>query len=205
VDYFPLIAAQGWACGVNAYLSVVVLGLAGRLGLADTPHGLQQNWVIAAALAMYLVEFVVDKIPYLDSLWDTVHTAIRPAVAAAVGALTEGRASSPREVAAAATSALVALASHAVKAGIRLGVNASPEPFSNMVVSTGEDGAVVGVVGLALAHPWVAFGVVLVLLGLGGLLLAAVARAVRRGLRRLRARRAARTGAVGDPHLDSEG
>ena len=82
--------STSWTSGLNAYLTVLLLGLSGRLGFADTPEPLQHGWVIAAAGIMFAIEFVVDKVPYLDSAWDVVHTVIRPVIAAVVGAAIAG-------------------------------------------------------------------------------------------------------------------
>jgi hypothetical protein len=132
---------------------VVVLGVLGRLGADDVPAALQRTDVLVAALLMWCVDAVADKIPYVDSTWDTVHTAIRPTIGAIVAALIAGDQGTLGQATAAAVGGGTALASHLVKAGIRLGVNTSPEPASNIVVSTGEDLTVAGVVALSLLHP----------------------------------------------------
>ena len=90
------------------------------------------------AAALFLVEMVADKVPFLDSAWDAVHTVVRPAVGAAVAALLAGDATSMEQALMATTGGVTALASHAVKAGLRLAVNSSPEPASNIAVSAGE-------------------------------------------------------------------
>ena len=118
-----------------------------------------------AAAVLFLLEMFADKIPYLDSMWDSVHTVVRPAVGATLGYLLAGHEGSGLEQAfAAATGGFSALASHGVKAGIRAGVNASPEPVSNVAISSAEDVAVIGVMTLATEHPWAAATVAGILL-----------------------------------------
>jgi hypothetical protein len=168
----PLVLSNGWAAGVNAYAVVVILGLAGRLGLADAPEPLMRTDVLIAAGALYTVEFVTDKIPYVDSVWDAAHTAIRPTIAAALGALLAGDAETLTQALAAAGAGVTALASHAVKAGLRVAINSSPEPVTNVTASVVEDVLIGVVVVLALSYPWVALTVAAALL-VGGLVLVA--------------------------------
>jgi Domain of unknown function (DUF4126) len=175
----PLVLSNGWAAGVNAYAVVVMLGLAGRLGLADAPEPLMRTDVLVAAGALYAVEFVTDKIPYVDSVWDAIHTAIRPTIAAVLGALLAGDAETLTQALAAAGAGATALASHAVKAGLRVAINSSPEPVTNVTASLLEDALVAVVVVLALSFPWIALAVAAALLA-GGLVL------VYRLLRRMR-------------------
>jgi hypothetical protein len=191
VDAVGLLAGTGWASGVNLYAVVTLLGIFGRVGIADDiPAFLMRTDVLVVAGALFLVEFVVDKVPYLDDLWDVVHTVIRPAGAATLGVLLAGDGIS--DVAAALGSGGLAFASHAVKATTRVAVNTSPEPVTTGVVSLAEDGLVAGVVALAVTNPVLALVVVGVLLVLGGVLMVLVIRSARRGLSRWRERRAAR-------------
>lgn len=196
-----LIVASGWASGLSLYLVVTLLGLAGRLGIVDVPDVLTSPWVLAAAATLYLVEFVVDKIPYVDDVWDAVHTLVRPAGAAALGWLLADSAGIEALTGSAAGSGTLALLAHAAKATTRAAVNTSPEPFSNTVVSLLEDGVVVGVLVLAAANPVLALVVVAILVAAG----LAVTAALWRGLLRMRARRrerrtqaATRAGGVGE-------
>src|SRR5688500_18762573 len=87
MEALPLVVSSGWAAGVNAYATVLLLGIFGRLGLGEVPDGLERTDVMVAAGALYAVEFVTDKIPYVDHLWDAIHTAIRPAIAGVIGVL----------------------------------------------------------------------------------------------------------------------
>lgn len=198
VDLVPWVFTTGWASGVNAYAVVLVLGLLGRLaGVDAVPVALQRTDVLAAAALLYALEFVADKVPWLDSTWDAVHTAIRPTLGAAIGLLLAGDASTIDQALAAAAGGLTALASHAVKAGLRAAVNTSPEPASNVAVSVTEDVTVAGVMGLAIAAPWVAAAVAALLLVLGLTMVAFVASRVRRARQRRRERADAPPGRVG--------
>jgi hypothetical protein len=197
MDVLPFAVAQGWACGVNAYLCVALFGVFGRLGLLDAPAGLERTEVIAAAIALFAVDFVADKVPYVDNVWDAVHTVIRPTIAAVVAALWYGDAQTLEQALAISGASLTALASHLIKAALRLGVNTSPEPVSNITLSVTEDVGVAGVVALLIGHPWWAFGLAVVLLVGGLVLVLLIASRVRRGMRRLRARREGRAGPLG--------
>jgi hypothetical protein len=185
VDLLPWVFTSGWASGVNAYAVVLMLGLLGRFaGVDAVPPALERNDILIGAAVLYLLEFVVDKIPWLDSTWDAVHTAIRPTIGAALGLLLAGEAGTVTQALSAAAGGLTALASHAVKAGLRAAINTSPEPASNIVVSVAEDTAVAGVIGLAVAAPWVAAGIAVLLLLTGTAILVTVGRRIRRSLRR---------------------
>lgn len=189
MNLLPLVFSSGWASGVNAYLVVLVLGLADRLGdFSQIPDTLGRTDVLVAAGVLYGIEFVADKIPYLDSTWDTVSTVIRPTVGAALALLVSGDATSLQQAGYAVLGGGTALTSHLVKAGSRLAINASPEPLSNIAASLGEDGLVVGVVVLAIHHPWSALVVSALLLVMGLTLLYLLMRRVRRGWRRWKGR-----------------
>lgn len=162
---------SGWASGINAYAVVLVMGLFGRFAdVGVIPGVLTRTDVLIAAALLFVVEMIADKIPGLDSVWDTLHTVVRPAMGATVAYLMAHESAGLETAFAAATGGVTALASHAVKAGIRLGVNTSPEPASNVVVSTVEDAAVAGVISLAIAQPWIAAGVAALLLIAGAVL-----------------------------------
>jgi len=188
LDLTTTVLSTGWASGVNAYLTVAMLGILGRSGVGPVPDDLQSNAVIAFALVLFAIEFVVDKVPWLDSSWDAIHTAIRPAIGSFVGLSFAGdaNASGIDEVLAAGGSGATALTSHAVKAGIRLGVNASPEPFSNIVVSLGEDSMVALVVAFAINHPAFAASVAGSLLAIGLCIIVLLWKTIRRALERRR-------------------
>ena len=187
MDLLPTLVSTGWASGVNAYATVALLGILGRLGWGDVPEPLTEDPVIAGATVMYAIEFVADKIPLVDNTWDVVHTAIRPAIGGALGvefASLDGA----NEVVGGIESGGVALVSHGVKAGLRLAINTSPEPLSNIIVSTLEDLAVAGVVMLALEYPEVAAAISMTLLVIGIILVILVAGLIRAAWRKWRSR-----------------
>jgi hypothetical protein len=190
MDSLALTFSSGWASGVNAYLVVLVLGIADRIGdFADIPDVLATWPVLVVAALLYAMEFVADKIPYLDSTWDAISTAIRPTVGAVVGVLLAGDASSLDQAVGGVVGGGTALLSHLSKAGARLAINASPEPVSNVLASLSEDVAVLAVVAFAIQHPHAAAAVAAVLLVAGLVLLLVLARLVRRGWRRWKGRR----------------
>jgi len=184
MDALPLVFSSGWASGVNAYAVVLLLGLLGRFAdVGSVPNALTRTDVLVAASVLYAAEFVADKIPYVDSMWDAVHTVIRPATGATLGILLSGDADSLQQAVLAGTGGLTALASHAVKAGLRLAINTSPEPVTNIGTSIGEDFSVAGVITLAVFHPVPAAIIALVLMVAGAVLVALLAARIRRFLR----------------------
>ncbi len=192
MEILAWVFSTGWASGISGYGVVLILGLAGRLFDADgVPAGLERTDVLVAAALLFVVDLVADKIPYIDSVWDAVHTVIRPAIGATVAALIAGEAGSLSQVAAGATGGLTALASHAVKAGLRAAVNTSPEPASNIAVSAAEDVTVAGVVSLSLLYPVAAAVIAGLLLVLGITLVALLFQRIRSFRTRWRERRAA--------------
>ncbi|MFF7988630.1 DUF4126 domain-containing protein [Kitasatospora xanthocidica] len=190
----PLIFTSGLASGINAYAVVLLLGLLGRFADAESvPHTLERTDVLVVAAALFAVEAVADKIPYVDSVWDVVHTVIRPIAGATVGVLIASNdPGSLSEVAAGAMGGTTALVSHLVKASLRMAVNTSPEPASNIVVSMAEDLSVAGLVTLAIFHPWLAASVAATVLAVGLLLVWLAISRIRAFRARRRERRAAR-------------
>ncbi|WP_214407596.1 DUF4126 domain-containing protein [Pseudonocardia lacus] len=187
MELLPTVVASGWASGINAYLCVAMLGLLGRFGGVDAvPEVLTRTDVLLVAGALYLVEFVADKVPYLDSIWDAISTAIRPTAGAVLAILLAGDASSVEQAVLAATGGGAALVSHLVKGGLRLVVNTSPEPVTNIGTSLAEDVAVAGVATMAVLNPVPAAIIAGFLLLIGLLLLIVLWRRVRRGYRRLK-------------------
>jgi Domain of unknown function (DUF4126) len=165
VESLAYVLTSGWASGINVYATILVTGLLGRYGgVEGVPDVLERNEILLPAAALFAIEFVADKIPYVDNVWDAVHTAIRPTLAAVLGALLAGEANDLGEAVAAVLGGTTALASHAAKASLRLAVNASPEPVSNIVLSLAEDSVVVAVLVLAVDHPWWALAAAVVLL-----------------------------------------
>jgi len=185
MESLALAFTSGWASGVNSYLVVLVLGIADRLGrFGEIPDVLARWDVLGGAALLYAVEFVADKTPYVDSTWDAVSTAIRPTVGAVLGVLIAGDADSLNSAVAGVVGGSSALASHAVKAGSRLAINTSPEPFSNILVSSAEDVTVLVVIAFAVQHPLVAASVAMLLLVLGLGFLYVAFKLVRRGWHR---------------------
>jgi hypothetical protein len=192
VEVLGLAGSVSLLAGWRLYLTIFATGLAMRLGalpLPDHLHALDalaNPWVMGIAALAALVEFLADKVAWLDSAWDTVHTVIRPIG----GALLALAIVDPGDPATQAIAFILgggaALAAHGGKAGARAVVNASPEPFSNIAVSTAEDVATAGLLWLAYAHPYIAGAIAVVLLALTVWLLLIA----RRVLRRLFGRRA---------------
>ncbi|MEJ7834175.1 MAG: DUF4126 domain-containing protein [Nocardioides sp.] len=189
MESLPLAFSSGWASGVNCYLVVLVLGVSDRFGsFAEIPDGLGRWEVLAGAGFLYAMEFVADKIPYVDSTWDVVSTAIRPTAGAVIGVLLAGEADSLDQAVSGVVGGGTALMSHLVKAGSRLAINASPEPVTNIVASLAEDAVVLALVAFAISHPRAAAAIAAVLLALGLVVLYLVAKLIRRGWRRLKRR-----------------
>jgi hypothetical protein len=171
------------AAGVNLYATVAILGLASRFAWVRLPEQFavfDNDWVIYTALALFVVEFVADKIPWFDTIWDGVHTAIRPLGGALIAVSTLGEAGPAVQGLVALAGGALAASSHMTKASTRVTVNASPEPFSNWALSLGEDVFVLGLALLALQYPLLALGVV----ALSLLVIAVVAGVLLRILRR---------------------
>ena len=191
LDTAQLIAVAsvlGFASGIRLYLVLFAVGLAGYLQWVPLPAGLQllaHPWVLGASGLMMAVEFFADKIPALDSLWDSVHTLIRIPAGAALAAAIFGGDSATWATIAALLGGSLAATSHFTKAGSRALINTSPEPFSNVVASSAEDVLAGGLLLLVLAYPWVAAGIVLLLVLLAVWLLPKLFRFVVRLLRQL--------------------
>ncbi|MEU0695116.1 DUF4126 domain-containing protein [Streptomyces niveus] len=189
MSVLPLVFTSGWASGINAYAVVLLLGIFGATGLTDeVPESLQRTDVLVVVGVLFVCEAVADKIPYVDSVWDSVHTVIRPISGAVVAALLAGQSGSLPEITAGAVGGSTALVSHLVKAGTRMAVNTSPEPFSNIAVSTLEDLGVAGIITFAIFHPLAAAIVAGGLLLLGIVIIVFLAAKIRR-FRQRRAQR----------------
>jgi len=172
-----------WASGINLYAAILVFGLLGVTGNVVLPEGLHilmNPLVIGAAGLMYLAEFVADKVPVVDSGWDSVHTFIRIPAGALMAAGAVGDISPALAIAAGLCGGGMAATSHAVKAGSRVVINTSPEPVTNWTASVAEDVAVVGGLWAALNHPWVFLLLLLVFLLLAIWLLPKIWRGIRK-------------------------
>jgi len=177
------------AAGVNLYATVAILGLAARYGWVSLPDQFQvfnSDVVIIAAIVMYLVEFFADKIPYFDSVWDAIHTAIRPVGGALIAVATLGDASPGVKGLVALLGGTVAASSHLTKTSTRAAANTSPEPFSNWMLSLGEDVFAVGLGYTALKYPILALAIAVVVLVLIAVFAVVIVRTVRRWFRRRR-------------------
>lgn len=161
-----LAAGLGWASGLRLYTTLFVVGVAGHLGWIVLPPGLhllEHPWVLGAAGTMLLVEFFADKIPLLDSVWDSVHTFIRIPAGAALAAMVFGGQGVEWQTAMALLGGTLAAGTHFTKAGARAMINTSPEPFTNVAASFGEDVVVLTGLWLMFAHPWLMLAVLLLL------------------------------------------
>jgi len=188
MDLVALTFASGWASGINAYATVLVLGLLGRFaGIAEVPLGLQRTDVLIVVGILAGLEFFADKIPYLDSVWDGVSTFIRPIAGAVIGALIAGASGDLPTLALAAVGGVTALISHLVKAGLRIAINTPPEPLTNIGASLTGDAAVVSVASLAVLYPVPAAIIAAVLLLATIILLIFAFTRMRKGWRALRA------------------
>lgn len=185
MDALSLTFSSGWASGINAYLVVLVLGIADRVGtVAEIPDALGRWDVLAVAGFLYAMEFIADKIPYIDSSWDAISTAIRPTAGAVIGVLLAGDASTLDQAVLGGVGGGTALLSHLVKASSRLAINSSPEPVTNIGASLAEDVAVFGVVAFAINNPEAAAAIAGVLLAAGLIAMFFIARFIRRGWRK---------------------
>ena len=172
-----------FAAGINLYATVAILGLASRYGWVALPPQYQvfdNNWIIGGALALYVIEFVADKIPWVDSAWDAIHTVIRPVGGALIAVATLGEQSTAMQTLVALFGGALAASTHFSKAGTRVMANASPEPFTNWILSIGEDAFVVGLGVLALKYPAAAAIVVIVCVAVIVSFAAAILKLVRR-------------------------
>jgi hypothetical protein len=163
-DIPALVVATSFAGGLNIYATIATLGLLARTGVVGLPPALQVagSWyVIAASLAMFVVEFFADKIPGVDLIWNALHTFVRVPIAALLAWRATAQLSPGEQVAAALAGALIALAAHGGKTAVRAAVTPSPEPISNISLSFGEDVVAIGLTWFATRHPYVAAGVVL--------------------------------------------
>jgi len=158
-ELFAMLAAIGFAAGLNLYATVAVLGLLARFGHLPLPPGLQllEGWpVIAASSALFAIEFFADKIPAFDLIWNALHTFIRVPVAGLLAYEATRQLSPEHQLLATLIGAAVALAAHGGKTAVRAAVTPSPEPLSNVTLSLGEDVLAIALTWLAARHPYVA-------------------------------------------------
>jgi Domain of unknown function (DUF4126) len=158
-ELVALIVAVSFAAGLNVYATVAMLGILARAGVLQLPGGLSllsSWWVIGASTALFAVEFFADKIPAFDLVWNALHTFIRVPVAALLAYRATSNLTLGEQLAATVLGGLIALAAHGGKTAVRAAVTPSPEPFSNIGLSLGEDSLAVALTWLAALHPFVA-------------------------------------------------
>jgi hypothetical protein len=200
LEALSLAMGTAWTSGINLYATIAALGIAGQLDMIQLPPDLQlltHPMIITVACIMYAIEFFADKVPYVDSGWDALHTFIRVPAGAILAARSLGDMNPALELAALLAGGSVALAAHGTKATARLAINVSPEPFSNWLASITEDLAVLGSIWMMFNHPIIML--TLVLLFLVGIvwLTPKLFRMAKRGFQTLRDRL---RGTKPDPH-----
>ena len=190
IETLSLVLGTGFSSGLNLYATVATLGILQRFGVIHLPEKLQvlsHPLVLGVALALYAVEFLADKVPYIDSVWQAIHTFIRPPAAALLAFSVTAAASEPWRWAAALLAGGIALTSHGTKASARAAANLSPEPLSNWALSFGEDLLAVWLTWFATTHPQLAVAVVIMLLVISLFLLYHLFHFLRRTLQKLAA------------------
>jgi hypothetical protein len=189
IEALSLAMGTAWTSGINLYATVAALGIAHQAQLIQLPPDLQvlsHPAVIAVACTMYVIEFFADKVPYVDSGWDVLHTFIRIPAGAILAARALGDMNPALELAAILAGGSIALAAHATKATARLAINASPEPFSNWTASVAEDLTVLGGIWMIFNHPIVMMVLVLSFIALTVWLVPKLFRLAKRGFQALR-------------------
>lgn len=189
LEALSLAMGTAWTSGINLYATVAALGIANRMEMIQLPQNLEalsHPGVIAIACVMYLIEFFADKVPYVDSGWDALHTFIRVPAGAILAAQSLGDMNPALELMALLAGGSVALVAHGTKATARLAINASPEPFSNWFASVGEDVTVFGSIWLMFNHPIIMLVLILTFLALVVWLMPKIYRLAKRGFQALR-------------------
>ncbi len=187
IGQYAILPLIGWASGVDLYLTVALVGIGGRAGWLSLPQGLdglKNPLVIGLAVILYAIEFVADKIPYVDSLWDSFHTFIRPTAAGLMGYMAGTQNGPVVQSVLALLTGTIALDLHAVKASSRLLINTSPEPFSNIAASITEDSVVVFMFWFFVKHPFLSLALIALTLVLTFFILRALWRFVMKLFRR---------------------
>ena len=181
-ELFALLAAIGFAAGLNLYATVAVLGLLARFGHLPLPPGLQllASWtVVVASAILFAIEFFADKIPAFDLVWNALHTFVRVPVAGLLAYEATSQLSPEKQLLASILGAAIALVAHGGKTAARAAITPSPEPISNISLSVGEDILAIGLTWLATRHPYIAGTIALVLVAIIALLARWVIRAMR--------------------------
>jgi hypothetical protein len=188
VQLLGLVMGAAFASGLNLYATVAALGLLHRFEVIHLPPQLDvlaHPVVLGVAITLYAVEFVADKVPYVDNVWDVIHTFIRPPAAALLAYTAFGPVPEAWRLSAALLAGTVALTSHGAKATTRTAANASPEPVSNWLLSLGEDGIAVTLAWLAVTHPLITLAVVILLVAVSLYIIVKLVGVLRRLVRRV--------------------
>lgn len=183
-----LIIAASFAAGLNIYATILTLGILARTHWVALPAGLDSlghTWVLVVCGIMFAMEFVADKIPGFDMVWNALHTIIRVPIAALVAYHASSQMTPQMQILATAIGAVIALAAHSSKTALRAAVTPSPEPFSNIALSTTEDAAAIGITWFATHHPIIAALIALACLSAAIIAARALLRAIQRPLRKL--------------------
>jgi hypothetical protein len=183
-----LVVAASFAAGLNIYATVLTLGILARTQWVALPPGLDSlghTWVLVVCAIMFAMEFVADKIPGFDMIWNALHTVIRVPIAALVAYHASSQLTPQMQILATTLGGAVALAAHGSKTALRAAVTPSPEPVSNIALSTTEDAVAIGLTWFATHHPVLAASIALICLTAAVLAARALLRAIQRPLRKL--------------------
>ena len=189
ISTLAIAMGAGWVSGINLYAAVATLGLLGRFAHLRLPGELDiltSWWIIGLAVVLYLIEFIADKVPYVDNIWDAIHTFIRVPAGAVLAATAFGDFDRGVQVAAFLLGGGLALSAHGTKAGARAAINLSPEPASNIVVSLTEDVIAVGSIVLSIFAPYLLILIILLFLVISFLMMRRILAAMKAMMARLR-------------------
>jgi hypothetical protein len=177
-----MLVGTSFAAGLNVYATLATLGLLARfdlLPLSDSLHLLENWWIIAASIVLFVIEFFADKVPAFDLIWNALHTFVRVPIAALLAYAATSQLSPGKQLLATLLGGLIALAAHGGKTAVRAAVTPSPEPISNIGLSLGEDALAIFLTWFATQHPYSAAAIVLVLVAIIALLIRWIVRALR--------------------------
>jgi len=181
-ELVALLVATSFAAGLNVYATIATLGLIEHFGLVSLPaslHLLDNWWIIGASTILFAIEFFADKIPAFDLIWNALHTFVRVPIAAVLAYAATSQLSPEKQILATAVGALIALAAHGGKTAVRAAVTPSPEPFSNISLSFGEDALAIFLTWFATRHPYSAAAIVIGLLAIIVILIRWVVRSLK--------------------------
>ena len=181
-ELVALLVATSFAAGLNVYATVGTLGLLARFGVLPLPDSLrllESGWIIAASIVLFVIEFLADKVPAFDLIWNALHTFVRVPIAALLAYAATSQLSPGKQLLATVLGGFIALAAHGGKTAVRAAVTPSPEPISNIGLSFGEDALAIFLTWFATQHPYSAAAIVIVLLAIIIILVRWVVRALR--------------------------